>query len=49
MASVPVGGALAEKHGYLALSIYTGVSLILGAVFLIAARLVQARKLSAIV
>ncbi|KAJ5594621.1 uncharacterized protein N7459_000829 [Penicillium hispanicum] len=49
MANVPISGALAEKYGYLALSLYSGVALIVGGLLLIAARLVQSRKISAIV
>ncbi|KAJ5407060.1 hypothetical protein N7465_008344 [Penicillium sp. CMV-2018d] len=49
MANVPISGALVEKYGYLSLSIYSGVSLLLGALLLIAARLVQNRELRAIV
>lgn len=49
MANVPISGALVEKFGYLSLSIYSGVSLLLGGLLLIAARLVQNRELRAIV
>ncbi|KAF4760263.1 hypothetical protein HAV15_006799 [Penicillium sp. str.  len=49
MANVPISGALVEKYGYLSLSIYSGVSLLLGGLLLIAARLVQNRELRAIV
>ncbi|CAI7576974.1 uncharacterized protein N7487_004002 [Penicillium crustosum] len=49
MANVPISGALVEKYGYLSLSVYSGVSLLLGGVLLIAARLVQNRELRAIV
>ncbi|KAJ5667838.1 uncharacterized protein N7477_006408 [Penicillium maclennaniae] len=49
MANVPISGALAEKYGYLSLSLFSGVSLILGGILLIAARLVQDRRLLAIV
>lgn len=45
MASTPISGALSEKYGYLSLSIYSGVSLIVGSVFLGMARLVQSRKI----
>lgn len=44
MASTPISGELSEKYGYLSLSIYSGVSLIVGSVFLLMARLVQSRK-----
>ncbi|KAJ6111505.1 hypothetical protein N7523_007566 [Penicillium sp. IBT 18751x] len=49
MANVPISGALAEKYGYLSLSLFSGVSLILGGILLIAARLVQDKRLLAIV
>ncbi|KAJ5691964.1 hypothetical protein N7462_001387 [Penicillium macrosclerotiorum] len=49
MANVPISGALVEKYVYLALSLFSGVSLLLGAVLLVAARLAQDRKFSAIV
>lgn len=49
MASVPISGALAERYGYLPLSLYSGISMILGGILLMAARLVQDRKLCAIV
>jgi len=49
MAGIPISGQLAGKYGYLALSIYSGVSLLVGAVLLVIARLVQNRSLSAIV
>ncbi|KUL84175.1 hypothetical protein ZTR_07209 [Talaromyces verruculosus] len=35
LASTPIGGALIEKYGYLSLSIYSGVSLLLGAAVLL--------------
>lgn len=49
MANVPISGALAEKYGYLSLSLFSGVSLLLGGILLIAARMVQSKKLRAIV
>lgn len=49
MANVPISGALVEKYGYLSLSIFSGVALVLGGILLIIARLVQSQKLSAIV
>ncbi|QQK41816.1 Sucrose/H+ symporter, plant [Penicillium digitatum] len=49
MANVPISGALVEKYGYLSLSLYSGVSLLLGGLLLIAARLAQNRELRAIV
>ncbi|GMF78015.1 unnamed protein product [Aspergillus oryzae] len=44
MAGVPISGELAGKYGYLALSIYSGVSLLVGSVLLAAARFVQTKK-----
>ncbi|KAJ5774890.1 hypothetical protein N7457_009786 [Penicillium paradoxum] len=49
MANVPISGALVENYGWLSLSIFSGASLIVGGVLLIAARLVQNRELLAIV
>ncbi|KAL4894691.1 monocarboxylate transporter [Aspergillus ambiguus] len=49
MAGVPISGELAGKYGYLALSIYAGVSLLVGAVLLTVARLLQTTKLLAVV
>ncbi|EYE91894.1 MCT family MFS transporter [Aspergillus ruber CBS 135680] len=49
MAGIPIGGQLAGKYGYLALSTYSGVSLLVGAVLLVIARLAQNRRLLAIV
>ncbi|GAB1192769.1 hypothetical protein APSETT444_001965 [Aspergillus pseudonomiae] len=49
LAGVPISGELAGKYGYLALSIYSGVSLLVGSVLLAAARFVQRRDLLAIV
>ncbi|KAJ5961158.1 uncharacterized protein N7479_008308 [Penicillium vulpinum] len=49
MANVPISGALAEKYGYLSLSIFSGASMLLGGLLLIAARLVQNRQLRAII
>ncbi|KAJ5151708.1 hypothetical protein N7492_010003 [Penicillium capsulatum] len=49
MASVPISGALAEKHGYLSLSLYSGISMLCGAVLLTMARMVQDRRLAAVV
>jgi hypothetical protein len=45
LAGTPISGQLAGKYGYLAVSIYTGSSLVLGAILLIWARLVQERRL----
>ncbi|KAJ5385406.1 hypothetical protein N7517_003317 [Penicillium concentricum] len=49
MANIPISGALVERYGYLSLSIFSGVSLLLGGFLLIAARLAQNRQLRAIV
>jgi hypothetical protein len=49
MANVPISGALVEKYGYLSLSLFSGVSLLLGGILLIAARLSQSKELFAIV
>lgn len=49
LAGTPISGQLAGKYGYLSLSIYSGVSFILGSVFLTAARMVQNRKLLALI
>lgn len=49
MAGVPISGELAGKYGYLALSIYSGVSLLVGSLLLVIARLAQSRDLFAIV
>ncbi|KAJ5798414.1 uncharacterized protein N7503_007710 [Penicillium pulvis] len=49
MANVPISGALVERYGYLSLSIFSGVALLLGGMLLIIARLVQNKKLSAII
>ncbi|KAJ5701215.1 hypothetical protein N7488_008763 [Penicillium malachiteum] len=49
MANVPISGALVEKYGYLSLSIFTGVSLLLGAILLLTARLILNRNPLAII
>ncbi|KAL1979612.1 hypothetical protein VTN96DRAFT_5452 [Rasamsonia emersonii] len=49
LAGIPVSGELAGKYGYLPLSIYSGVSLLTGAVVLFFAKLVQNRDLRAVV
>ncbi|KAJ5715397.1 uncharacterized protein N7483_012578 [Penicillium malachiteum] len=49
MANVPISGALVEKYGYLALSIFTGVSLLVGAILLLLARFAQTRTLLAVI
>ncbi|PYH29078.1 putative MFS monocarboxylate transporter [Aspergillus neoniger CBS 115656] len=38
MAGIPISGALVQKYGFLALSVYAGVSLLVGGVFLGVAR-----------
>ncbi|KAL2870560.1 MCT family MFS transporter [Aspergillus lucknowensis] len=49
MANVPISGELVGKYGYLALSIYSGVSLLVGSLLLLLARFAQNRKLLAVV
>ncbi|CRG88684.1 Riboflavin transporter MCH5 [Talaromyces islandicus] len=49
LAGTPVSGALIDKYGYLSLSIYSGVSLLVGSLWLIMARLAQNPKLIAVV
>jgi MFS family permease len=49
MANVPISGALAEKYGYLSLSIFSGITVLVGGTILVAARLVQNREWRAIV
>ncbi|KAJ5999384.1 hypothetical protein N7451_007194 [Penicillium sp. IBT 35674x] len=49
MANVPISGALVERYGYLSLSIFSGVALLLGGMLLLIARLAQNKKLSAII
>ncbi|KAJ5910475.1 hypothetical protein N7504_005118 [Penicillium tannophilum] len=49
MANVPISGALVERYGYLSLSLFSGVALLLGGMLLIIARLVQNKNLSAII
>jgi hypothetical protein len=49
MANVPISGALAEKYGYLALSIFAGITVLVGGVLLVAARITQDRRLHAII
>ncbi|KAL4737940.1 MFS general substrate transporter [Aspergillus similis] len=49
LAGIPVSGELAGKYGFLALSIYSGVSMLVGTVILIAARIAQEKRLLAIV
>lgn len=38
MAGIPISGALVQKYGFLALSVYAGVSLLVGGLLLIVAR-----------
>ncbi|GFF57491.1 riboflavin transporter MCH5 [Aspergillus udagawae] len=47
MAGIPISGELAGKYGYLSLSIYSGVSLLVGTLLLAVARLMQNRALLA--
>lgn len=49
MAGTVISGQLSQKYGYLSLAIYSGVSLLLGAAILAAARFAQNRKLLAVV
>jgi hypothetical protein len=49
MANVPISGALAEKYGYLSLSIFSGITVLVGGAILVTARLVQNREWRAIV
>lgn len=49
MANVPISGALAERYGYLALSIFSGVAVLVGGALLVVARLMQDRMPRAIV
>jgi hypothetical protein len=49
MANVPISGALAEKYGYLALSIFSGLTVLVGGALLAAARVMQDRRLHTII
>ncbi|KAL4942557.1 hypothetical protein BDV06DRAFT_191903 [Aspergillus oleicola] len=49
LAGIPISGELAGKYGFLALSIYSGVSMLVGTVILIAARIAQEKRLFAVV
>jgi hypothetical protein len=49
MANVPISGALGEKYGYLALSIFSGVTVLVGGALLVVARMLQDRCLKAVV
>lgn len=49
MANVPISGALAQKYGYLSLSLFSGLTVLTGGALLVAARVVQDRRLGAVV
>ena len=49
MANIPISGALVAKHGWISIALFSGVSLLLGSVFLIIPRLAQDRRLLAVV
>ncbi|OJJ50271.1 hypothetical protein ASPZODRAFT_149654 [Penicilliopsis zonata CBS 506.65] len=49
MAGTPISGQLIESYGYLSLALYSGISLLIGSVFLAAARLSQNRNVWAVV
>jgi hypothetical protein len=49
MANVPISGALAEKYGYLSLSIFSSITVLAGGALLVAARLVQNSRWRAVV
>ncbi|CAG8169214.1 unnamed protein product [Penicillium olsonii] len=49
LAGIPISGQLAGKYGYLSLSIYAGVSLIIGGTLLAAARFKQEKSLWAVI
>jgi len=49
MANVPISGALAEKYGYLALSIFAGVTVLAGGALLVVARVMQDKRMRVIV
>lgn len=49
MANVPISGALAEKYGYLALSVFSGLTVLVGGALLVAARMLQCRQLRAVI
>lgn len=49
MANIPISGALVAKHGWISIALFSGISLLLGSVFLIIARLAQDRRLLAVV
>jgi hypothetical protein len=49
MANVPISGALGEKYGYLALSIFSGVTVLIGGALLVAARILQDKRLKVVI
>jgi len=49
MANVPISGALAQKYGYLSLSLFSGLTVLAGGALLVAARAVQDKRLRAVV
>ncbi|PYI32131.1 MFS general substrate transporter [Aspergillus indologenus CBS 114.80] len=49
MAGIPISGELAQRYGYLSLSIYSGVSLLVGSLLLLVARVMQSRAFFAVV
>lgn len=49
MANVPISGALGEKYGDLALSIFSGVTVLIGGALLVVARVLQDKRLKAVV
>ncbi|KAH8689889.1 putative MFS monocarboxylate transporter [Talaromyces proteolyticus] len=49
LAGTPVSGALIDKYGYLSVSIYSGVSMLVGSLVLVMAKLTQNSKLLAAV
>lgn len=48
MANLPISGALAERYDYLALSIFSGITVLLGGLILVAARILRSQQLRAI-
>ena len=49
MANVPISGALAERYGYLALAMFSGVMVLIGGALLVLARMVQCKQLRAVI
>jgi predicted MFS family arabinose efflux permease len=45
LVGAPIGGALVSNYGYLALSVFTGATLLVAGVIMIAARLKFDRKI----